>query len=111
MWQWYLAARLPVESPSDRAFAMTSHSMRAIFEGLDVSTFLVPGGDDGSWSHVCKCLGSVAILPTSALLGALGGAGGGDHFSAAEKNERRIIDIIGLEEREHCALVGVIGSA
>jgi hypothetical protein len=37
--------------------------------------------------------------------------GGGDHFSAAEKNEGRIVDIIGLEEREHCALVGVIGSA
>jgi hypothetical protein len=31
--------------------------------------------------------------------------------SAAEKNEGRIVDIIGLEEREHCALVGVIGSA
>jgi hypothetical protein len=30
---------------------------------------------------------------------------GGDHFSAAEKNEGRIIDIIGLEEREHCALL------
>jgi hypothetical protein len=99
MWQWYLAARLPVESPSDRAFAMTSHSMRAIFEGLDVSTFLVPVEGDVSWSHVCKFLGSVTKLPTSAVLGALGGAGGGDHFSAAEKNEGRIIDITGLEER------------
>jgi hypothetical protein len=37
--------------------------------------------------------------------------GGGDHFSEAEKNEGRIVDIIGLDEREHCALVGVLGSA
>jgi hypothetical protein len=37
--------------------------------------------------------------------------GGGDHFSAAEKNEGRIIDIIGIEERELCALVRVLGSA
>jgi hypothetical protein len=35
---------------------------------------------------------------------------GGDHFSAAEKYKGRIVDIIGLEEREHCALVGVDGS-
>jgi hypothetical protein len=35
--------------------------------------------------------------------------GGGDHFSAAEKYKSRIADTIGLEEREHCALVGVFG--
>jgi hypothetical protein len=34
--------------------------------------------------------------------------GGGDHFSAAER--MNYPDIIGLEEREHGALVGVIGS-
>jgi hypothetical protein len=32
--------------------------------------------------------------------------GGGDHFSAAEKYEGRIVDIL-----EHCAFVGVLGSA
>jgi hypothetical protein len=37
--------------------------------------------------------------------------GGSDHFSAAEKYKDRIVDIIGLEEREHCALVRVLGSA
>jgi hypothetical protein len=33
--------------------------------------------------------------------------GGGDQFSAAEKYEGRIVDVIGLEERELGALVGV----
>jgi hypothetical protein len=37
--------------------------------------------------------------------------GGGDHFFAAEKYKGRIVDLIGLEEREHCALVEVLGSA
>jgi hypothetical protein len=31
--------------------------------------------------------------------------GGGDHFSAAEKCTGRIVDIIGLAKREHCALL------
>jgi hypothetical protein len=52
---------------------MTNRSGRARFEGRDVSTCPVPGGGGGSWSHVCKFLGTVAILPTSAVLGALGG--------------------------------------
>jgi hypothetical protein len=33
--------------------------------------------------------------------------GGGDPFSAAEKYDGRTVDIIGVEEREHCALVEV----
>jgi hypothetical protein len=37
--------------------------------------------------------------------------GGGDQFSTAEKYERRIVNVTGLEERELCAFVYVLGSA
>ena len=36
--------------------------------------------------------------------------GSGDQFFAAEKDEGRIVHIVGLEERELCSLVEVLGS-
>jgi hypothetical protein len=67
-WQWYHEARLPAESPSDRAFARMSRSMQARFEGRDVSTGLVSGEAGYSRNREYTVAGTVAILPTSAAL-------------------------------------------
>jgi hypothetical protein len=37
--------------------------------------------------------------------------GGSDRFSMAEKYEGRIVNVMGLEERELCAFVYILGSA